>query len=201
MNFLNEDGSLKIVEWASLINGMDMIEDGPGNLLFVPSSRELDVRMAHSNATGKGLVGNGELGVDMIRLSAGDGFQPHTHPGDHLLIAIAGEGTIAYGGKVYPTKAGQVYMIEGSVPHAVGAITDHIILAVGSPHKPVDSDERMTPVEYASLAVEIGDVHCLICDVKATFPEALHDHLCPHCPCVECNPILEGAPEGGHHAR
>jgi hypothetical protein len=37
-------------------------------------------------------------------------------------------------------------MVDGNVPHNVGAHpdTDHVIMAVGAPHKPVDSPERMT---------------------------------------------------------
>ncbi|MEM7345427.1 MAG: cupin domain-containing protein [Chloroflexota bacterium] len=144
--------------------------------------------MAHSNATGQGLVSNGQLGADLIRLKANDGFVPHTHPGDHLLIVVGGKGTITYDGYIYPTQAGQVYMIAGEIPHAVGAITDHVILAVGSPHKSIDSPDRMAPVEYQAVVAEVGDLHCLICDNKATYPQMLHDVGCEHCPCELCNP-------------
>ena len=142
--------------------------------------------MAHApGASGEGLVSNGDLGVDMIQVAAGTGFEPHTHPGDHILIVVAGEGTITYGGAIHPTRAGQVYMVDGSIPHAVGAITDHVILAVGAPHKPVDADDRMEPVEYQAIAAEFGTVHCLICDVQQAGTE-IHDTGCPHCPCVAC---------------
>jgi hypothetical protein len=79
-------------------------------------------------------------------------------------------------------------MVEGAVPHAVGAITDHVILAVGAPHKAVDSTERMTPVDYEAVTAEIETLHCLICDIEATCPERVHDYGCPHCPCADCNP-------------
>jgi quercetin dioxygenase-like cupin family protein len=142
--------------------------------------------MAHSEATGEGLVSNGFLGADIIRLAAGDGFVPHTHVADHLLIVVGGLGTITCGGKIYPTRAGDIYMVEGEVPHAVGAITDHVILAVGAPHTPVDSPNRLIPAGYQAVTARIDDLHCLICDLHARYPLFLHEVGCAHCPCVEC---------------
>ncbi len=173
---------LRIVRWASDLGMND--EQVLGVALGArPAS------VAQSNATGEGLVSNGLLGADVIRLAAGDGFVPHTHPGDHLLLVLGGQGTITYGGTVYPTRAGEIYMVEGQVPHAVGAITDHVILAVGSPHRPVDAGDRMTLVDYEAVVADLGDLHCLICDTCARFPARLHDTGCPHCPCGECNPF------------
>jgi quercetin dioxygenase-like cupin family protein len=150
---------------------------------------DLSVRpipVAHSHATGEALVSNGLLGADIIRLAAGDGFVPHTHPGDHLLIVIGGEGTITCGGQILPSRAGDVFMIEGQVPHAVGAITDHVILAVGSPHRPIESSNRMSEVDYGEIVSEIQTLHCLICNVRAQLPDRLHHRSCPHCPCADC---------------
>ncbi len=150
-------------------------------------SRPLSI--AQSNATGEPLVSNGRLGADLIRLSAGDGFVPHIHAGDHLLIVIGGEGTITVGGEVHPTRAGDVYMVEGHVPHAVGAITDHVVLAVGSPHRAIDAHDRMSPVDYEAVTTDIKQLHCRVCDETAAFPERLHDRGCIHCPCAACHPI------------
>lgn len=188
-NILNAEGLLNIVEWAE-DEGFAGYEPYQGLAVYTGPRRSL---MAHANATGEGLVSNGKLGADIIRLAAGDGFVPHTHPGDHLLIVIAGHGTMTYAGKIYPTKAGQAFMVEGAIAHAVGAITDHVLLSVGSPHKLIDSPDRMTPVEYAAVASDIGELHCLICDTIAAYPERLHDLGCKHCPCDACNPIREGA--------
>ncbi|MEA2511418.1 MAG: hypothetical protein QOJ59_905 [Thermomicrobiales bacterium] len=177
-------GGLQVVRWAS-----DLGVNGE-QLLGV----DLGARpacMAHSNATGEGLVSNGFLGADVIRLAAGDGFVPHMHPGDHLLIVVGGLGTITCGGKVYPTRAGEIYLVEGEVPHAVGAITDHVILAVGAPHRPVDATDRMAPVGYDAVTADVNDLHCLICDLHARFPRRLHDTGCPHCPCCDCHPYAE----------
>jgi len=178
--FLKEDGTLNIKSWATAA-GSDS-----GKQLLAVSLAERPSKMAHSSATGEGLVSNGFLGADMIRLKAGQGFVPHTHPGDHLLVVVGGEGTITYNGSIYPTHAGQILMIDGQVPHAVGAITDHVILAVGAPHRPVDAEDRMKPVEYQEVTANIDELHCLICDLQSKLPDKLHEAGCPHCPCYDC---------------
>jgi quercetin dioxygenase-like cupin family protein len=170
---------LRIVRWAD-----DLGIDGQQRLGVSLGARPES--MARSHATGEGLVSNGFLGADIIRLAAGDGFAPHTHAADHLLIVIGGLGTITCGGKIFPTRAGEIYMVEGEVPHAVGAITDHVILAVGAPHMPVDSPDRMVPIGYEAVTASIDDLHCLICDLHARYPVFLHEAGCRHCPCIGC---------------
>jgi quercetin dioxygenase-like cupin family protein len=182
-------GSLQIVRWA-IDAGIDSVADVQQ---LAVSLGPRPISMEHSSATGEGLVSNGVLGGDIIRLAAGEGFVPHTHPGDHLLIVIGGSGTITYGGTIYPTRAGEVYMIEGGIPHAVGAITDHVILAIGSPHRPVDAKDRMQPVEYKEVTAELDSIHCLICSQQVAYPDRLHDRGCPHCPCPECVKIPENS--------
>jgi len=181
---VDDDGMLRIVEWATAVK-TDETDNRDGQLLHVPDERG-DYDMAHSTAHGDALVSTGELGVDLIRIDEGDGFVPHTHPGDHILIPVYGTGTITYDGHVYPTDAGAVYIINGDVPHGVGAITDHGILAVGSPHAPIDSPDRMTPTEYDEVTAELDSVHCLICDLDARNDEKLHQIGCEHCPCHDC---------------
>jgi quercetin dioxygenase-like cupin family protein len=133
-------------------------------------------------ATGRPLLSNGLLGADLLHLPAGEGFSPHTHPGDHLLFVLAGEGTITIDGTINRTTAGQAYLIEGAVPHAVGAVTDHIILAVGAPHRPLTSMERQELVASSALLDPAGIITCLICGVTARRGEDLADQGCPHCP-------------------
>lgn len=176
---------LNIVEWAEAT-----IEEDATTLRIDHRPRPAVMHGA-PGATGAPLVTNGAIGADVIRLEAGGGFAPHTHPGHHVLIVLAGEGTITYDGVVYPTRAGQIYLIEGEVPHAVGAITDHLILAAGSPHKPVDSVERMSLVDYEEVISPLGDLTCLICDKVAPAPTRLHDRDCPHCPCFDCVGVAE----------
>lgn len=179
---LTPTGALRMVKWA------EMQFTGDDTQLNV-SERRLPVAMPNSPATGLPMVSNGALGADMIRLAAGTGFAPHTHHGDHLLIPIAGEGTISYAGVVYPSRAGELYLIAGNVPHAVGAISDFVLLAIGSPHRAVDDPERATLTAYRELAAASKLMHCLICKAFAVDPDRLHDAGCPHCPCEECNPV------------
>lgn len=172
--------NLDILTWASSLIGADVTK------LTVDSGPLPTAMHGTAAATGKGLVTNGSLGVDVIRLPAGAGFVPHTHPGHHILIVIGGIGTITNNGQVHETRAGQVYLIDGQVPHAVGAITDHVILAVGSPHKAIDAEDRMAEVPYEEVIAPDGDITCMICDIEAIAPSRLHDEGCPHCPCADC---------------
>jgi len=183
-SYLMASGLLRLVEWAK---NAGLTSKGDSQLLEVDLG-ERRVSVANSPATGEALVSNSSMGVDLIRLEAGKGFSPHTHPGDHLLIVVGGRGTITYNGNIYETHAGQVYLIEGEVPHAVGAITDHVILAVGSPHRMIDSDDRMNLVEYNAVQSDVGKIHCLICDIESHGKDMLHDLGCSHCPCSVCNP-------------
>ncbi|MGI8335650.1 cupin domain-containing protein [Actinomadura scrupuli] len=171
---------LVILSWADSEIGSDLTR------LTVPHGPRPVTMAGTANATGQPLVGNGAIGADVIRLSAGGGFAPHTHPGHHILAVIAGVGTITYGGRIHRTEAGQVYLVEGAVPHAVGAVTDHLILAVGAPHKPVHSTERMELVPYTEVLAPDGDLDCTICALSARLPDLPHDLGCPHCPCVTC---------------
>lgn len=145
-------------------------------------------RLVGARATGSALGSNGALGADVIRLAAGDGFVPHTHPGDHILVVIGGRGTITWRGSVRPTRAGEVYFVPGQVAHAVGAITDHVLLAIGAPHRPIDSADRMEPAGYEAVTGEVGELHCLLCNLVAPRRKRLHEIGCAHCPCSECHP-------------
>jgi quercetin dioxygenase-like cupin family protein len=175
------DAGFSIARWArdAGLDGEQMLAIGMG-LRPVPISK--------SSATGEALVSNGAIGADIIRLEAGQGLAPHTHPGDHLLIMLGGAGTITIDGTVRPTHAGEMYIVSGEIPHAVGAITDHVILSVGAPHRAIDAPDRMELVAYDAVLSEFSDLHCLICDLRASAPERLHDAGCPHCPCGDCHP-------------
>lgn len=170
---------LEIVSWAS-----SMVGDDSTKLSVAHAA--LPVNVHGADATGQALVTNGEIGADLIRVRAGAGFAPHTHPGHHILTIIGGIGTITYDGRIYETRAGQTYLIEGQVPHAVGAITDHVIIAVGSPHKAIDAEDRMTFVPYQEVIADTGDLTCMICAKSAQAPRRLHAEGCSHCPCLDC---------------
>lgn len=194
MSYLHDDGTLIFGEWA--------------RERVLPAFTTLHVDHGHrpepmygTKATGTGLVSNGYLGVDEIHVPAGQGFAPHTHPGDHLLIVVAGEGTVTFDGRIYPTRAGQVYMVEGDAPHAVGAITDHVILAVGAPHRPIGGADRMQLTEYEAIAATLGELHCLVCDRKGD-PARLRLEGCEHAPVAapDGRPLVVGlAPASPEH--
>lgn len=174
-DFTNPDGSLRLAQWA------DEVELA-GRWYLAVDAGERSRAMPGTAATGEPLVSNGHLGVDLIRVPAGGGFAPHTHVGDHLLIVVAGTGTVAYEGRVTRTRPGQAYLVEGAKPHAVGAVTDHVLLAVGTPHRAIDAIDRQTVVEYEAVAAELGGLRCELCGVSAVLPRTLHDIGCPHCP-------------------
>ena len=172
--------ALDIESWADAV-----VEDGLSRLIVHHGERPTAVHGARG-ASGQGLVSNGAIGADLLRVPAGSGFVPHTHPGHHVLVIVAGRGTITFGGRVHETSAGGIYLVPGQVPHAVGAITDHVILAVGAPHKAVDAEDRMLAVPYQEVQAPEGDLTCLICGVSSRLPERLHDVSCTHCPCYAC---------------
>ncbi|MGH8990600.1 MAG: aminotransferase class I/II-fold pyridoxal phosphate-dependent enzyme [Acidimicrobiia bacterium] len=172
---------LAIARWATTPE-----RSGTDQWLRIPTGPR-PTPMDGASATGEALVSNGRLGADIIRLAAGERFRPHAHPGDHLLVVLAGEGTVTRAGKVHSTSAGDVYLVEGGVPHAVGAVTDHVILAVGAPHRRVDAPDRQVLTSSEALIAPSGELGCRICSVVAVVPERLCDRGCVHCPCEACS--------------
>jgi len=105
-------------------------------------------------ATGLPLVDRPDraLGADILHVPAGKSFPVHCHPGHHLLLCLDGKGTISLAGITYAVEPGDLYLVPGSVPHAVGAAADadHVLMAVGaSPHMPVDHPDRMWFTDWA----------------------------------------------------
>lgn len=116
---------------------------------------ETGVPVHGAEAIGRGLHTNGKLGADILWVPATKKFPVHTHPGDHLLYCLEGTGTITIGEVTYDVGPGDFYMVDGMVPHAVGAgKKDHILVAIGSPHKAVDSPERMSFTDWKGDNVE-----------------------------------------------
>lgn len=113
-----------------------------------------------SHALGLPLVSNGHLGADLLRIEAHDAFAIHTHPGDHLLLCLDGEGTISIGGEMYQVRPGDLYLVPGMVPHAVGAgDVPHLLVAIGSPHKPVDAPDRMAFTDWDGNPADLPIFH------------------------------------------
>lgn len=107
------------------------------------------VQVHGADAIGLGLHSNGMLGADILSVPPDTAFPVHTHPGDHLLLCLEGTGTISVDGITYKVTPGDLYMVDGMIPHAVGAGPGgHVLVAIGSPHKPIDSPERMTFTDW-----------------------------------------------------
>lgn len=109
-----------------------------------------DVRLTGTDVMGKQLfcsedMGNGEhLGVDRLRLKPHQKFPKHTHPGHHLLYVIKGIGTVTIGDDIYTTAPGDLYLVNGNIPHAVSAgAAGQLLLSFGAPHKHLDDANRI----------------------------------------------------------
>jgi quercetin dioxygenase-like cupin family protein len=126
-------------------------------ILGVTENGEFDTDLVHT--VGEKLFTNGVLGVDLVPVPPGSGFPPHVHPGNHLLFCLQGRGTFTLDQTVYEVEPGFLWMVEGGVPHAVGNPFDqpHIVLAFGSPHRELDSPERMTVVEWNGRPLHAPD--------------------------------------------
>lgn len=108
------------------------------------------------DAWGFKLYDNGHLGGDMLHVPPNCRFPTHVHPGHHLLYCVAGAGTFSLDGKTYPVAPGDLYMVEGDVPHAVGAGPEgHTLVAFGAPHRQLDDPDRMLTVDWEGVAVEV----------------------------------------------
>jgi quercetin dioxygenase-like cupin family protein len=106
---------------------------------------------------GEAILRNTHLGVDMLAVPPGGGFPPHVHPGHHLLLCLKGPGTFSLNGVVHSVVPGDIYMVEGGIPHAVGNPHDdqpHVLLAFGAPPKELDAHDRMTLVDWNGQLVQ-----------------------------------------------
>ena len=118
------------------------------------------------------------LGVDLIRLEAGERFPLHTHPGHHTLVVVSGAGSIAVEGKTYSTIPGDLYIVNGNEPHAVGAVSRHVLLSIGVPHKMPDAVDRMTVMNNVAAGI-IGDWRLAGAPDISEFPVALPEKESP----------------------
>lgn len=117
----------------------------------VRSNDPFPFQMVNSDATGFPLVKLGAFGADLIKFQPGKKVGPHTHPGDHILIGVRGDGILWFDGEEHRIFPGFIYMVPGSVPHAVYARPDAteplVLFAIGNNHQPVDSAARLDVVE------------------------------------------------------
>jgi quercetin dioxygenase-like cupin family protein len=108
---------------------------------------EATVPMHQSNALGARLLKSGRFGADLIKFPPGGRVGTHTHPGQHILIVVSGDGWVTvcfddYRGR-YPLQTGVCYLIPGNVPHAIDAETELAIISVADDHRDVEAKERL----------------------------------------------------------
>lgn len=157
------------------------------NLRSIPLVASVDsvpVHGANARALPLHRSEDGVLGSDVLWVPPSHSFPVHVHPGHHLLLCMAGEGSISVAGETYIVHPGDLYMVPGDIPHAVGATeAGHMLLSIGSPHKPVDSPERMVPTDWNGTRVMVpvhadGGPMCF-CGVGEQRPAEDHRPPCP----------------------
>ncbi len=91
------------------------------------------------------------IGADFVRMRPGAAFPKHTHEGDHEIYFISGEGYVHIDDQAIFVRGGTLIHIPAELPHAVACASyakeSLIFMAVGHPHKHVDSLDRMRTVE------------------------------------------------------
>jgi quercetin dioxygenase-like cupin family protein len=139
---------------------------------LAPKEFDAPVTMAKTGGRIKGeaLVSNPDLGGDLMFVPGGSGFEPHTHHGHHLIFVISGECTVTLGAEIHRLLAGEVCLIPGEIAHAVTGVTDTMLLAVGTPHMPVDAEDRLDLVTFEALTAELSSrIRCMGCSAHRLF--------------------------------
>ncbi|MEZ4103943.1 MAG: cupin domain-containing protein [Candidatus Paceibacterota bacterium] len=136
MNNLHEFQS---AVWAIVENGV-----------LIPKNGKQPIKMAKSDATALPLLfdGSGEkpFGASLIRFTSGEKVDLHTHIGSHILIVTYGQGLLTYFSKEIKLGAGMMYLIPSEVPHAIRALSELVIIAVGNDFRAEGSENRLNLV-------------------------------------------------------
>jgi len=103
--------------------------------------------MVGSQALGIGLVKDGRFAADMLKFEPGQCTSVHTHPGDHILFVVNGNGFLLYDGDRYDLIEGACYFVPGAIPHQVSATSIMFLLSVSNDHRTVDSAERLRIIQ------------------------------------------------------
>lgn len=105
------------------------------------------LEMIGSEAKGKELVKDDLFGADMLKFDANQKTSLHTHPGNHILFVVAGDGFLKYEGILHKLIQNTCYFVPGFVPHQVIAGESGMyLLSVSDKHRTVDSPERLKVV-------------------------------------------------------
>lgn len=111
-----------------------------------PFSGEMDIQMMHSDGTARSLLLYKNFGADIIRFAPWKGVGTHTHEGDHILVVLVGNGWVEYNWIDYDLKPWIAYMVPWSVPHAIKANSELVLMAIANDHRPAGSEERLRKI-------------------------------------------------------
>jgi quercetin dioxygenase-like cupin family protein len=87
-----------------------------------------------------------EIGVDLIEMQPGSGFELHTHSGQHILYVVEGEGAVVVDGVAHSIHAGDTIFVPAEYPHGVTtgeADRPLSLLSFGYPHTHIGAIDRM----------------------------------------------------------
>lgn len=99
--------------------------------------------MHGSTALGAPLVKQGAFAADILSFELGQRTEPHTHPGNHILFVVEGDGWLIFDGEHYLLKKATCYFVPGSTVHQVGSDGNMFLLSIADNHRPVNSIERL----------------------------------------------------------
>lgn len=102
--------------------------------------------MHGSTALGAPLVKDGAFAADLLKFEPGQKTEPHTHPGDHILFVVDGDGWLIYGGAYHALTRHTCYFVPGQIIHQVGSESGMLLMSIANAHRPVDSLERLEVV-------------------------------------------------------
>lgn len=114
---------------------------------LMPFKWEFGIQMMHSDWTAKPLLLLNNFWADLIRFAPGKGVGTHTHPWDHILLVMVWTGRVEYNWVDYELKPWVAYMVPGSVPHAIKAKDELVLMSIANEHRPAWSQERLDVVE------------------------------------------------------
>lgn len=120
------------------------ILSGPIQSSSIDSVGPFPLAMACSEGTGLPLVSLGGFGADLIHFEPVTGTDTHTHPGDHILVVLAGEGWVQSGDTRLILQRSTIYLVPGGTPHRVTAGNDSslTLLSIANKHIPVNDTNR-----------------------------------------------------------
>ncbi|USN87389.1 MAG: cupin domain-containing protein [Candidatus Nomurabacteria bacterium] len=118
--------------------------------VLTPMKGEQPIQMVKSDATALSLIfdqsGDKPFGASLIRFAAGEKVGLHTHVGSHILVVTYGLGILTYLDTKIDLKAGLIYLIPSNVPHAIDALSELVIIAIGNDFRAEGSKSRLTLV-------------------------------------------------------